>query len=399
MSKGVFEMAKLVFKAEQFKKMTDPVNPSGKHIKYVCYAQAKSIPQEIENWMETNPREQKMTTNVAKAINDSLLENLNFHELNRGILLSAESIDYDNQKKIVTIILSDSSKHGNIDGGHTLRAILEAQKSGLLSADRYVFMEIFTGLETPVELAAARNTSVQVDLKSIEELKDSFEVIKKAFSTLPFSNRIAYKMNEHYNDPQIIPIDVREVITVLNMFNQAIYPMRNNDGRLSDLQPVQCYTGKEASLKRFLNLGKDKREHIISNMTPIISDVFKLWDDIECNFNVMASRAGKRYGTRKYAKYADGEIVGKSIYSQSDLQYLVPKGLIYPLLGAFRALVDIKEDKYSWVESPKIVWEALGPQLVSIVLEEKAETPDVIAKNSNLWSNLFKEVFIYGHKM
>ena len=54
---------------------------------------------------------------------------------------------------------------------------------------------------------------------------------------------------------------------------------------------------------------------------------------------------------------------------------------------------------YSWVESPKEVWEAIGPQLVSIVLEEKAETPDVIAKNSNVWSNLFKEVFIYGHKM
>ena len=62
-------------------------------------------------------------------------------------------------------------------------------------------------------------------------------------------------------------------------------------------------------------------------------------------------------------------------------------------------MIEIKEDKYSWVESPKVVWEALGPQLVAIVLEEKAETPDVIAKNSNLWSNLFKEVFIYGHKM
>lgn len=60
--------------------------------------------------METNPREQKMTTNVAKAINDSLLKNLNFHELNCGILLSAESIDYDNQKKIVTIWLAEQGK-------------------------------------------------------------------------------------------------------------------------------------------------------------------------------------------------------------------------------------------------------------------------------------------------
>lgn len=173
-------MADLVFIVDQFKEMFDPVNSKSKHIKYVCYAQAKTIPQEIENWMETNPREQKMTTNVAKTINDSLLENINFRELNRGILLSAESIDYDDQKKIATIVLSDPTKHGNIDGGHTLRAILEAQKSGQLSSDRYVFMEIFIGLETPVELAAARNTSVQVDLKSIEELKNSFEVIKKS---------------------------------------------------------------------------------------------------------------------------------------------------------------------------------------------------------------------------
>lgn len=393
-------MAKLTFTAEQFKKMADPVNPSSKHIKYVCYTQADTIPQEIENWMQTNPREQKMTTNVAKTINDSLQENMNFHELNRGILLSAESVEYDNQKKIVTIIFTDPDKHGNIDGGHTLKAIIEAKKSGLVSSDRYVFMEIFTGLDTPVELAVARNTSVQVDLKSIEELKDSFEVIKKAFQNLPFANRIAYKMNEHYSAPDVIPIDVREVITILNMFNQAIYPIRNHDGRLSDMQPVQCYTGKEASLKRFLKLGQKNREQIIINMSPIIKDIFTLWDDIECNFNVMASRAGKRYGTRKYSRHTENnDIVGSSLFTEKDLQYIVPKGILYPLVGSFRALVKIDNNKYSWVKTPKEVWDTIGPQLVSIVLDEKADTPDAIAKNSNLWSNLFKEVFIFGHNM
>ena len=65
----------------------------------------------------------------------------------------------------------------------------------MLSDDRYVFFEVFTGITSPVELAAARNTSVQVDLKSIEELKNSFDVIKKVYSDLPFSHRIAYKMN------------------------------------------------------------------------------------------------------------------------------------------------------------------------------------------------------------
>ncbi len=392
-------MARLTFSAEQFKKMADPSSPDSKHIKYVCYANAKTIPQALEDWMSTNPREQKMTTNVAKSITNSLLENVNFHELNRGILLSAQSVEYDNQTRKVSIELVDPFIHGNIDGGHTLRAILETQKSGLISSNRFVFLEIFTGLGTPVELAAARNTSVQVDLKSIEELKDSFEVIKVAFENLPFANRIAYKMNEHYNNPDINPIDVREVITVLNMFNQAIYPIKTGDGRLSEVQPTQCYTGKEASLKRFLDLGKDRREVIIKQMLPIIADIFSLWNDIECNFNAMSNRSGKRYRTRKYARYDGGNIVGSALYSESELQCLVPKGIIYPVLGAFRSLVMVENDVYSWVKNPIDVWETLGPQLVSIVLDEKAETPDTLAKNSNLWSNLFKEVFIYGHSM
>lgn len=168
---------------------------------------------------------------------------------------------------------------------------------------------------------------------------------------------------------------------------------------MADLQPVQCYTGKEASLKRFLNLGKDRREQIIINMHPIIKDIFDLWDDIECNFPAMASRAGKRYGTRKYARFDDNNPVGKSVFSQRDLFYIVPKGLLYPIVGSFRSLVKVENNEYSWATPPKEVWNNLGPQLVSIVLDEKAETPETIAKNSNLWSNLFKEVFIFGHGM
>lgn len=389
-------MAQFTILAEQFKKMSDPTNSGSSHIRYVSYANAASIPQEFENWMETNPREQKMTTNVARAISSSLQDNLNFHELNRGILMSADNVEYDNQKKLVTITLTDSSIHGNIDGGHTLRAILEAQKAGLVSSDRYVFMEIFTGLDTPVELAAARNTSVQVDLKSIEELKESFEIIKSTFIELPFSNRIAYKMNEHYNNYDIDPIDVREIITILNMFNQAIYPITNSDGRLADLHPVQCYTGKEASLRRFLNLGKEKREQIIVNMSPIIKDIFDMWNTTECDFAVMAGKAGKRYGTRKYSKFDNENVIGRSLFGGNDLKYIVPKGLLYPLIGSFRALVKVKNNKYSWEKHPKKVWEVLGPQLVAIILDERNDTPDGIAKNSNLWSNLFKEVYIYG---
>lgn len=43
------------------------------------------------------------------------------------------------------------------------------------------------------------------------------------------------------------------------------------------------------------------------------------------------------------------------------------------------------------------VWNVIGTKLVTILLDEKTENPDVLAKNSNLWSNLFKEVYIYAY--
>lgn len=392
--------------AKEFKKMLDPNDPNSKHVKYVCYVQAKSIPQDIDEWMATNPREQKMTTNVALKIKDSLADNMNFHELNRGILMSAQRAKWDNNSEELVLTFEDPEIHGNIDGGHTLRAILDAKKKNILSSDRYVFMEIIVGLESPVELAAARNTSVQVDLKSIAELENSFECIKAAFASLPFASRIQYKMNEHYDEQDISAIDVREVISILLMFSQEIYPYMNAQNSLSEIQPIQCYSGKEASLRKFLKCNgadakkqKMNREQMINRMSPIVPDIFRLWEEIETTFATVSVQAGKRYGSRKYSRFDNNEVVGKSYFEGRDLQYIVPKGLMYPLLGSFRALVAIDENTgdYYWKKNPIDVWRAIGPKLVTILLDEKGENPDTLAKNSNLWSNLFKEVYIYAY--
>lgn len=399
-------MKQIKMAAKEFKKMVDPCDQNCNHVKYVCYVQAKSIPQEVDEWMATNPREQKMTTNVANKIRDSLMQNDNFHELNRGIVMSALKAKWDNASEELVIFLDDPEIHGNIDGGHTLRAILEAKNKNTLSSNRYVYMEIIVGLENPVELAAARNTSVQVDLKSIAELQNSFDCLKNAFAGLTFEKRIQYKMNEHYNEDDISAIDIRELIAIIIMYSQEIYAYKNAQGNLSEIQPIQCYSGKEASLRKFLKCNaikesdqKKNREKMIEQMTPIIPDIFKLWEKIETTFATVSGQAGKRYGSRKYSKFDEGRKVGSSYFEENDLQYIVPKGIMYPIMGAFRALVltDTESGKYYWKKNPIDVWDSIGTKLVTILLDEKAENPDAIAKNSNLWSNLFKEVYIYAY--
>lgn len=389
-------MSEIKLKAKSFKRMEDPITKDKGHIKHVCYVKANSIPDNILDWMETNPRQQNMKTTVAQVIIESLEKNDNFHELNRGIVISADTVSYDNKTETVTITLNDIAIHGDIDGGHTLRAIIEAKNS--LDDNRYVFFEIFTGIESPVQLASARNTSTQVDLKSIQELEKNFEIIKEVVKGTEFADKISFKMFECDENNNKKTVDVREVIAILMMFFQNVYPCVTVDGTLNELQPVQCYTGKEATLKKFVKLDKASREDTIINMKDIIPDIFRIWDEIETNFNEFAKKSGKKYLIRNYSKYVKDKTPYTSLVSQKPMNYVVPRGLIYPIVGAFRALiyVDKETGKYKWLKSPMEVLEKLGGRLVGIVLDEKTDSPEYIGKSSNLWNNLFKELYIIG---
>lgn len=140
-----------------FRKLEDPFE-NGAAKKYVFYVKVDDVAEGIP--MATNPRDQKLTSGVATAIKESLLSNDGyFHLKNRGIVLSAESVHYNNKEKIATITFSDELSHGNIDGGHTYKIVCEHKGENL---EQYVQFEVMTGVEDIIEnLAEARNTSVE----------------------------------------------------------------------------------------------------------------------------------------------------------------------------------------------------------------------------------------------
>lgn len=169
-----------------FRKLEDPFE-NGAAKKYVFYVKVDDVAEGIP--MATNPRDQKLTSGVATAIKESLLSNDGyFHLKNRGIVLSAESVHYNNKEKIATIIFSDELSHGNIDGGHTYKIVCEHKGENL---EQYVQFEVMTGVEDIIEnLAEARNTSVQVDAKSMAELAEKFDPIKEGLEGMPFFKRM-----------------------------------------------------------------------------------------------------------------------------------------------------------------------------------------------------------------
>lgn len=382
------------FPVQSFRRIPNPYTTSGKenpiHSQsnmYVVLCDVKSLPADIP--METNPREQNLNTNVAKKIKESLLNgsSSDFYLLNRGLLLSAKEVNFNNYSNELTVVFSDPEVHGNVDGGHTYRTILKY--GNLLDPkQQYVKIEILTGVEDIFQsLAAARNTSVQVQDKSIAELEKRFNIIKESLKDQPYMDRIYFKENDSGE------IDVADILSILMMFNIDRFPDR-------DSFPTISYSGKKRCIDLYIQDHKDFGEspqNPYVKMKNIMVDIFKLYDTIEVNLNnyYRVKNPNGRYGATKgvIVPRQGIELTSKFLCEPMDVQS--PNGFIYPILGAFRALVIEKNNVYMWKTNPFMIVDRVGPELVESAVSMSrslGNNPQSTGKDANLWKTLYMTV-------
>lgn len=387
----------LKFKVSSFRKIPNPYIKSDNASEnrpemFVLICDVKDIPSDIP--MNTNPRMQNEKTKVAKKIQMSLTNHSerNFYLLNRGMLLSAKTIRYNNEENSVTILFEDINVHGNVDGGHTY-AIIKDFSDSLEFGEQYVKIEVLTGIEDMFEqLAAARNTSVQVSDQSIAELENRFELIKDAFRNERFYNEISYKQND------IKRIDVGDILAILNLFNIDRY---SNDSLTP--MPINSYSSKKTCSDYYIEEHKSNEKDQTLNpyykMKSIMPGIAKLYDEIETKMPKFYK--GDSSGVKKYGAITgiipvkNGKPKYKSKFYENDMDYSTPNGFIYPILGAFRALVTEKDGKYTWVSDPIEVLEELGNNLVMSTIQmsrDLGNNPNATGRNSNLWQTLFMQV-------
>lgn len=395
------------FPVKSFKRFDDPYDSNATAAKYQFFVNVADIPVDWIEWLSVNPREQKLTTDVARDIADSLRSNKkNFHVLNRGMLLSAEDVSFNNKSKQATVKFVDPKMHGIVDGGHTYRQILKYQEEENQSYEKYVQIEVITVFDNIEELAEARNNSVAVDDKSIEELRGTFNPIKRIIENHKIQNeryfdRVSFRQNEFWGNKEVNNIiDVREIIAIINMFNPLLYET------MSPVHPIQSYTGKAASLNKFLKISPqgvkeqdpEFRNAVIEKMAIIIPDIFELWDKIETQFPQVSKDINKRYGSKPYSNYGKNNVKKISLFSNIEMDYTIPKGIMYPVVGAFRALVCEKDGKYDWITSPFDVWEDKKEQIINSVLESSTQfgnSPEKLGKSTLLWDSLYNIILIY----
>ena len=354
---------------------------------YIAICDVKDVPDSIP--METNPREQNLNTNVAKRIKASFLDtcSLDFYLLNRGILLSAKEVSFNNYSNEMTVVFEDEEVHGNVDGGHTYRTILK-YRDKIGAGQQFVKIEILTGVESIFQsLAAARNTSVQVQDKSIAELENRFDIIKSALGNQPYMDRIFFKENDSGD------IDVADLLSILMMFNIDRYPGM-------DSFPTISYSGKKRCIDLYIQDHKnyaETEENPYIKMKPIMVDIFKLYDQIEINMNAFYRKKNPngRYGATKGVIVPKEGISVKSKFMMNNMDVQSPNGFIYPILGSFRALLEEKNGVYCWKKNPFAILEKVGPDLVESTVSMSrslGNNPQSAGKDVNLWKTLFMTV-------
>lgn len=385
-------MAKLKFKVEALRTLASPYRKEDKDEStfetiYYLLVDMKELPTNIP--LDVNPREPKMTTNVARNLLAAVVEpDTDFYINNRGIVIAAKALSFNSADSEVTIDLGDQDHeddrflYGILDGGHTYTAIMQ-NRGGIPDGIRkFVRIEVITNVQNISRLSDARNTSVQVSDIALFNLDDKFDSIKSAVAGQVYADLIAYKDNENK------PIHVSEFLRLMYAFDIDRYPD-------DSAAPIQSYSGKAQVFKRYQQAFETP---LYKSLVKQIPKLVELYDTIESElpkkyreYKKAQGVATPRFGSVRGIESLDNPTRTEFLATETD--YSVSCGYIYPIFGAFRSLLRFDETKetLSWLYDPIDIWNEVGTSLVQNTFETYTN-PQLAGKDKQLWLSNYRIV-------
>lgn len=385
-------MANVKFKVEALRTLASPYRKGDKDEStfetiYYLLVDMKELPADIP--LDVNPREPKMTTNVARSLLAAVVEpETDFYINNRGIVIAAKALAFNSVDSEVTIDIgnqddeNDKFLYGILDGGHTYTAIMKKRDEIPMDLRKFVRIEVITNVQNITRLSDARNTSVQVSDMALFNLDDNFDDIKSAIANQVYVDLIAYKDNENK------PIHVSELLRLMYAFDIDKYPDDN-------AAPVQSYSGKAQVFKRYKQAFETPFYKSLTKQLPILVE---LYDTIERElperykeYKKAQGVANPRFGSVRGIESLDNPT--KTEFLATPTKYSVSSGYIYPIFGAFRSLLrfDETEETISWLFDPINIWQEVGTTIVQNTFET-CTNPQLAGKDKQLWLSNYRIV-------
>jgi hypothetical protein len=370
-----------------------------------CFIQVTALPEELEKFMEVNPRVPNRTQSnvlsgpVVRGITKTLLENPEDMAIkNQGIYLLVEEAAFNRAaggNGELTITLTNSARHGIVNGGHTYAAIRDAIENAdemdmRNLSQAFVRLHILQGIEESkvAEIAEGLNRSKQVDDPSLANLQGHFDSIRKVMAGKAGENAIAYHQGSE-GDVYIV-----EVLVFLEMFNRARFDRKKH--------PHYLYSRSKSALE-FFQKDLETRPSPLDVLIPKLPEILELADLIQQETPAAAKRIGFEFGRMKTGKHRAGAKTNKNIhlpFLNSNMNYRVPNGWLYPMLAAFRANVSwsLQPGKFEWkVPLRKLVPDVID-DLVRVCITEHRDNnlqPEKVGKRESTYVQCYDKVLLF----
>ena len=401
-------------------------------------------------WTRVNPRGRKLVGPVMDAIETTWKEcPTEFYRINRGIVLTAESVTWDKAAKMAEIVFTDQERHGVLDGAHTLAKLVddlipatysndehseeeqdaeaddeEPSPSSELTSDRYITCEVWVGLDKHevARLSAGRNTSRGVPSFAISNLRGDFDIVKPVLEKANpvFFNKIAFKPNEHVEsldddvDHNYKPVSILEILQLMMCMDVTNYSETD--------QPIEAYKN-QAYIPKFWDKNNERNriaEYI--KMLPVLADLLELYDtvrkvvpdvyDSRTTLNKLPRRWNKVLARKKGQPLEN--IKRESLYYLDPTgeikTYRAPKDLFYPIVCSFRACLRANGNGYEWIGGKKpTAWAqsvfrdaCLCLALTIASLAKKSDSLHAVGRDAAVWAACYNALnrflFEYGIK-
>lgn len=326
----------------------------------------------------TNPRLTKFNSGIAKEIARSATASRGqFHELNRGAVLVAESAKYDSNAGTIVIDFGPpSKKRGLADGGTTVTALSKVIEDGFEQSierdeQQFVNIRIMCGpySDSEVEqLVEALNTNKQVDAFSIANYGGSFNWIKEVL--------------ERGNFPKVSFFDgddgeysIQEVIQILSLFVLPLDEEEEGPG------PTTAYVSKQKCLEIY----KEKTS-AFKKFAPVLLELLEMSEYIPATIAPKYGDTGGRLRALSLIEPRPSRLP----YLARTINFTPHNAWVFPMLAALKPALRIESNTVSWKVPVKELFDSVAAVLFSRVKKtfNDGKALNYVGRNAELYEVL-----------
>ncbi len=382
-------------RAVEVRRVTHPVFPTIE--KFWLTVAAKEFPFGIST--SANARDpvglnRRVYREVRHSLDGQTATRGTFDLMNKGITILADSVKMVDKDSRLFELTIDDEEGGIVDGAHTAKIIEEANREGTVPAEQHVEVFVRTAIPSDLvsDIARGLNTGIQVASQSIYNIEGVFDWLKDEVGKTSYAGLISW------NESDDKEYDVRDLISVLELFNVFDYP---NDVSMTR-HPISAYEKWSKPLEKFAadvraNL-KSKQKSTYYRLMPLLRNAMELYDHIRRDFREMRNEAGGSAGKMNIIEEASErrKAFDFPFAALPSAKYRLTKGAAFPILAAFRTYVEVdpKTGFARWRGGfAKVLkaWREAGPTLVEdtyLMTRDGKRNPDALGKDRKHWANL-----------